>query len=219
MGSVDSVSGVGSVASLLKTNEKSEKKPASLAEFEAASDAVVIDASLGTSVSEANKGKAKGDNFQALYESLSLTAKEIVDKINEQLKVALPNGVQSLTPEEVTPEATAERIVSGVTAFFDTYAKRNKNLEGEELISKFLSEVKRGVDQGYGDAFSFLKGIGAFEVEGVQSGIEKTRSLIDEKFAAFEAQKRKELGLVKDEPADDEQNPAAPAGSTLNAVA
>lgn len=88
---------------------------------------------------------------------LSLTSKEIVDKINEQLKISLPEGVQSLKPEDVTPEATADRIVFGVTAFFDVYAKQKKNLSGDELVDSFVSEVTRGVGQGYEDAFKFLK--------------------------------------------------------------
>ncbi len=158
------------------------------------SDAVILDASFGTKLSESGKDSAKTGSFQELYQSLSLTAKEIVDKINEQLKTVLPDGVQSLTPEQVTPEATADRIVSGVTAFFDIYAKQNKNLQGSELVDSFIAEVTRGVNTGYGDAVKILEGVGAFKVDGVKDGIEKTRTLIDEKLAAFGELKKKELG-------------------------
>lgn len=186
------------------------------------SDAVVIATSL-KSVNTA--GSTDSPSFQQLYEALSLTAKEIVDKINEQLKASLPDGVQSLTPEQVTPDATAERIVNGSVAFFDIYAKQNKNLEGEELLNSFLGQVRKGIDQGYGEAFDILKGLGAFDIEGVQKGVETTRSLIDEKLAAFEAAKRKELGLEpKESAASVAANKAksdvlAQAGSAINTVA
>src|SRR5262249_17386689 len=154
----------------------------------ASSDAVVIDASLGTNITGTNAADASDGtpDFQKLYESLSLTGKQIVDKINEQLKTTLPNGVQSLKPEEVTPDATAQRIVDGVTASFDAYAKQHKDLSGDDLINSFLNEVQKGVSSGYSDAFNTLKALGAFDVDGVQSGVEKTRSLIDEKLAAWE---------------------------------
>jgi hypothetical protein len=196
MGSISPVSSLASIASLdsakSKKDDKSEK---SVAEFTANSDAVILDASLGTKSAEVNQKKS-GDNFQQLYEALSLTGREIVDKINEQLKLTLPEGVQSLKPEDVTPDATADRIVKGVTAFFEIYAKQKKNLSGDELVDSFISEVQRGVSSGYDDAFKFLEGIGAFKVDGVQDGVEKTRSLIDEKLAAFAAQKKKDLSPV-----------------------
>lgn len=136
-------------------------------------------------------------NFQDLYKSLSITSKQIVDKLNEYLKADLPDGVQSLKPEDVTPEATADRIVSGATAFFDVFAKQNSDLSGEELLNKFLETIKSGISQGYNDASGILEGLGAFDVEGVKSGIEKTKSLIDEKLKAYETQKRIDLGIDK----------------------
>ena len=136
-------------------------------------------------------------NFQDLYKSLSITSKQIVDKLNEYLKAQLPDGVQSLKPQDVTPEATADRIVSGATAFFDVFAKQNSDLSGEELLNKFLETIKSGISKGYDDATGILQGLGAFDVEGVKDGVEKTKSLIDEKLKAYEAQKRVELGIDK----------------------
>ena len=198
-------------------NNKVEEPSKSLAEFSANSDAVVLDASLGTKTSEAAKeADSNENNFQELYKALSLTGKEIVDKINEQLKISLPEGVQSLKPEDVTPERTADRIVSGVTAFFDIYAKQKSNLSGDELVDSFISEVQKGVGEGYSDAFRFLEGIGAFKVEGVQAGIEKTRSLIDEKLLAFATQKKTELSGK-----DSESTPKTdtPATTPINILA
>ena len=135
-------------------------------------------------------------NFQDLYKSLTITAKEIVDKINEKLSASLPDGVQSLKPEDVTPEATADRIVKGVVGLYSIYAKQNKGLEGEDLLISFIDTVKSGIDAGYSDAIGILENLGAFHYDGVREGLAKTRSLIDEKLAKFETEKRSELGLA-----------------------
>jgi len=206
---------LSTLPTITKPNDSDIEQTKSLAEFSANSDAVILDASLGTQTSEIAKKKSKDDNFQELYKALSLTGKEIVDKINEQLKVVLPDGVQSLKPQDVTPDATASRIVAGVTAFFDTYAKQNKNLSGEKLVDSFISEVQKGVTQGYGDAFKYLEGIGAFKVGGVQAGIEKTRSLIDEKLAAFAEQKKKNLGVTPPSEAPKTETPPTVTIDTL----
>lgn len=197
MSSINNISGVPGTSSSFQSSKTSSSKAAeSLAEFRAQGDAVVIDASLGTTTGTSTGASSTGPDFQQLYQALSLTAREIVDKINEQIKVSLPAGVQSLKPEDVTPEATAERIVTGVTAFFDIYAKQHKNLQGEDLVNSFLSEVRKGVDKGYSEAFDILKSLGAFKFEGVQEGIEKTKSLIDQKLEVFGNEKKKELGTA-----------------------
>lgn len=146
-----------------------------------------------------SKLHGKGDkvdfDLSAAYKSLSITADKIVRKLNEMLAEKLPDGLQSLKPAETTPEATAERIVRGATAFFGLYQKQNPDLQGEELLNGFLNTIKGGIDQGYGDAFSTLEGLGAFEIEGVQEGVEQTRKLIDEKLVVYESEMRKRLGL------------------------
>lgn len=140
-------------------------------------------------------------NFGDLYKGLSLSASEIIEKLNGMLKAKLPNGIQSLQPQDVTPEATAERIVNGVTAFFSAFAKQHPELEGADLLSEFMEQVRCGVAQGYDEAFSILEGLGAFQYDGVQSGIEKTKRLIEEKLAAYENFKRQEMGLTSPDPA------------------
>lgn len=149
--------------------------------------------------SETKSGSVSDANFEDLYKSLSVTAKKVVDKINELLKAKLPNGVQSLKPEDVTPDATAERIVQGATSYFDVFAKQNPSLEELSLLTnKFLETIKGGIESGYGDAVSTLEGLGAFEFDGVKSGVRDQG--LGEKLAAWEAFKRKELGI---DPAED----------------
>lgn len=141
-------------------------------------------------------------NFEDLYKSLSVTGQKIIDKLNELLKKDLPDGIQSLSPEETSAQATADRIVQGSTAFFDIFAKQNPNLEGEELLNKFMETIKGGIKQGYDDAVGILEDLGAFEFSGVKESIEETKNLIEAGLQKFESLKRQELGLeplVKDQ--------------------
>lgn len=135
-------------------------------------------------------------NFGELNKSLNIEAQKIVEKLNELLKDRLPSGIQELTPEEVTPEATADRIVQQVTSLFEAYAKQNSNLNKEEQLSNFITAVKKGVQQGYDEAFEILEGLGAFQFDGIKAGVEKTKILIEQKLVAFEDFKRQELGLA-----------------------
>lgn len=163
-------------------------------------DSLVIASSLVPANSDAVDTSSV--SFEDLYKGLSITAQKLVDKLNELLKDKLPNGIQSLKPEDVTSDATAENIVNGATAFYDVFAKQNPNLEGEDLLNKFLETIKSGIQQGYDDAYQTLDGLGAFQFDGVKSSVEETKVLIEEKLKAFEDFKRQELGL----PAKDGSN-------------
>lgn len=165
-------------------------------------------------------------SLSALYQGLTGTAKSVVDKINELLKTKLPNGVQSLKPEEVTPEATAERIVNGVAGLFNAYQKSNPDLGSEELLQKFMDAVRSGVQTGYDDAFDTLQTLGAFEFDGVQDGVEQTKIQIESKLKDLEGKLKKQLGLDVDGAATDiaktallAQGGAAVTGSQLSVVA
>lgn len=183
-------------------------------------DILIIKASFSLESDQVSTG------INELPQALSLSADEIVQKLNELLKDSLPEGIESLKPEDSTPEATADRIVSQVTGLFDAYAKQNPNLDAEELLSSFMSEVRKGVDQGYDDAFKILDDLGAFKFDGIKEGIEKTKSLIEDKLKAFETFQREQLGLapssqdVSDKVAQQvKPNVLASAGRAISVVA
>lgn len=165
--------------------------------FSQREDSLVIESTLQSQsdTSQSSSTDTVNTSFEDLYKSLSVAAKEVIDKLNEILKKDLPNGIQSLSPEQVTPEATADRIVQGATAFFDLYSRQHPNLEGEELLSSFMDTIRGGIKSGYDDAVEILKGVGALDYEGVNDGIEQTKKLIDDKLMAYEAYMREELGL------------------------
>lgn len=134
--------------------------------------------------------------IDTLPKGLSISAREIVEKLNELLKGRLPEGgIEALKPEDVTPEATADRIVSQIASLFEPFAKQNPDLDPEELISRFISLAREGVDSGYGEAFDILENLGAFKVDGVQQGIEQTKILLEDKLSRLEESLRERFGL------------------------
>ena len=128
-----------------------------------------------------------------IYKSLTVLADEITSKLNDILGEDAPEGgIASLNPEDFTPEKTADIIVKGTTAMMDIFAKQNPDLEGEELLDKFMKTIRGGIQEGYSQAKAILGGIGAFEFDGVEDGISKTMSLVEEKLKTFEDQWRKD---------------------------
>lgn len=166
-----------------------------------------------TSSSSTFSGSSSGDaasvELNGVYKSLTVLADEIVSTLDELLAEELPDGIRSLRAEDYTPEKTAERIVDGVTGLLGVYAQQNPDLEGEELISSFMDEVRSGVEQGYAQAASILGDLGAFSFEGVESGIEQTMKLVEEKLVAFETNYREQNGLANPKESNSEVNTAA----------
>lgn len=159
-----------------------------------------------------SRGKDSVDlSFDQLYKNLSITAKKVIDKLNELLKNELPDGIQSLNPEDHTAEKTADRIVSQVTGLFGAFSKQNPNLEPAELLSSFMEQVRSGVQKGYDEAFDILEGLGAFSFDDVKSGVEQTKVLIEQKLIQFEDKMKIQLGLK----AEGEQNPTEQATATV----
>jgi len=147
------------------------------------------------------------------FSELSFTAQKVLNRLNELLSQYVPDGVQSLKPEDHTAEKTADRIVSQVGGLFGAYSKQNSNKSPEELLSGFMELARKGVQTGYDDAYSILKGIGAFDIEGVQSGVENTKQLLDQKLNDLEKHLAQQLGI---EPKDvTEESISAPTTHEL----
>lgn len=49
-----------------------------------------------------------------------------------------------------------------------------------------MATIRKGIDEGYKQAASILGDLGAFEIDGIKSGIEETMRLVEEKLKAFE---------------------------------
>lgn len=124
-------------------------------------------------------------DLSAVYKSLTVLGDEVIKKLNELLGDKVPGGIQSLKPEEHTSEATADRIVQGVTGLFGIFQAQHKDLEGEALMSAFLDTVRGGIKTGYNSAMGSLSDIGALQFDGVKEGIDKTMTLVEQGLQAF----------------------------------
>lgn len=161
----------------VQTNEKTEPQAefsASSAELKARANQNIVQAMFG----DARQGDDKAMNI--LYS-------EIMEKLNAEL-----GEDHAITPEKMAGQAegywslenTAGRIVEGALGFFETFQKQNPNMAEDEQVEQFLSTITKAIDKGYGEATQVLDGLKVFDGS-IKDNAEATRSLIDDKLAAF----------------------------------
>lgn len=136
--------------------------------------AQILQASLDVSISA-------GDN------SMALLYRSAIDHINEQLAPELgPNALQAAMQQDNSAEATAGRILSQSTAFFDAYARQHPNQEPEDVVSNFVGLIRGGFEQGYSEATNILKGLGVLgEGNTIEAEIGKTFELVQKGYDDF----------------------------------
>ncbi len=138
---------------------------------------------LNTSILDANERVS----LKSKNEPMSLLYKTAISAINRELKPdfgedALQTGYDSGL--DVSPEATAERIVSMSTGFFAQYQKQHPEMEEDEQMDRFLEIISGGIDKGFTEAKDVLDGLSVLDGD-IASNIDKTYELIQEKLAAF----------------------------------
>lgn len=137
-------------------------------------DAQILQASLDVSISA-------GDN------SMALLYRTAIDNINELLAPEFgPNALQAAMQQDNSPEATAERILSQSTAFFDSYARQHPNKAPEEAVRDFVSIIRGGFEKGYAEAANILTGLGVMgEGSPIAAEIGKTFALVQKGYDDF----------------------------------
>lgn len=194
------LSDTGSAAS--KANPKAAAQDASLegAQKTAAASpqgqraqlgAQILQASLDVSISAGNDGMA-------------LLYRTAIEHINEQLAPELgPNALQGAMQQDNSAEATAGRILSQSTAFFDAYARQHPNEEPEEVVRNFVHLIRGGFEQGYNEAVSILSGLGVLdEGSSIAAEIGKTFELVQKGYDEFLQTK---LQALQEEQADEKR--------------
>jgi hypothetical protein len=120
----------------------------------------------------------------------ALLLKAAIEAINEQLAPYLGEDSLSVTLDnntDVSPEATASRIVSQSTAFFGAFQNSNDTLGFEQQLEKFLQVIGGGIDQGFSEARDILDSLQVLEGD-VASNINKTYDLVQAGLASFKEQ-------------------------------
>jgi len=122
-----------------------------------------------------------GDN------SMTLLYKSAIDHINKVLAPELgDNAIQEAYKSglDVSPQATADRIVSMSTAFFGKYAQSNPDKDLDTALKDFTALIGGGIDQGFSEARTILDGLKVLQGD-IASNIDKTYERVQTGLKAF----------------------------------
>ncbi len=131
-------------------------------------------------------------SISAQEEPLKLTYQAAIDRINEEVapylgEQALQRGLESGL--DVSPQATADRIVSLSTAMFKAFQQQNPNDAFDAVLNRFIDVLTSGVEQGFAEAKDILSGLDVLEGE-TETNIDLTFELVLEGFASFTESRR-----------------------------
>jgi hypothetical protein len=166
------------------------------------SDANVSDARLPSTSAGISQAVQQSVNMQILQasarvsliageQSLTLLYRSAIDRINDALAPQLgPNAIQNAIASGVdtSPEATANRILSFSTAFFERYAAQNPGKDRDQLANDFVALIRGGFEKGFNEAKKILDGLGVLK-GGIADGIQQTWDLVQKGYDDFLASK------------------------------
>lgn len=137
-------------------------------------NAAILQSSLNVSLSSQN-------------DPLALVYKSAITSINEALQADFgDDAVQNAASQDNSAEATAQRIVSLSTGFFDAFKKQNPGMDNDAALEKFMGTITGGMEKGFGEARDILKGLNVLQGD-IASNIDKTYELVQKGYADFVA--------------------------------
>lgn len=137
----------------------------------------------------ANVNASIGNN-SAANNPMQLLYKTAIEEINKYLEPTLgKNAAQSAYEEnlDVSPEATAERIVQGSTAFYEAFKAQNSELSEEESLTEFMSVINTGIDTGFAEAKDILDSLSVLDGE-IETNIDATYNIVQQGLNDFKEQ-------------------------------
>lgn len=137
-------------------------------------NAAILQSSLNVSLSSQN-------------DPLALVYKSAITGINEALQADFgDDAVQNAAAQDNSAEATAQRIVSLSTGFFDAFKKQNPGMENDAALEKFMGTITGGMEKGFSEARDILKGLNVLQGD-IAGNIDKTYALVQKGYADFVA--------------------------------
>lgn len=88
------------------------------------------------------------------------------------------------TGADVSPEATADRIVGFALGLKGIYSRQNSEMSHEEMMAGFEAEIRRGISDGFGNARGILGGLDLLN-EQVENNVDETWDLVQQKLENF----------------------------------
>lgn len=119
--------------------------------------------------------------------AMALLFKTALEGINDELRPEFgDNAIQKAADRgiDVSPEATADRIVQMSTAFFDAYYSSRQNMSLDEALESFVKVISGGIEQGFKEARDILSGLKVLEGD-IASNIDKTYDLVQQGLQTF----------------------------------
>lgn len=128
-------------------------------------------------------------SLKAGNQSQALLFRSAIERINELLAPTLgPDAIQAKMSEDNSPEATAQRILSLSTGFFDAYARQRPDDDPEQVATDFVNLIRGGFERGFNEAKEILQGLQVFGGD-IESGVMKTYELVQKGYDDFLAGK------------------------------
>jgi len=157
-------------------------------------DQMIVNRSYSKAVnlSAETKGKPFGNvkldkesEFSVANRHMELLYKSAIEKLNEVLEPDFgSDAIQNSAELDVSPEATAERIVSLSTAFFDAFRSQNPKLGDEEALEEFMATIGKGIEQGFEEAREVLSGLQVLNGD-IATNIDATYNLVQQGLQDF----------------------------------
>jgi hypothetical protein len=85
---------------------------------------------------------------------------------------------------DVTPEATADRIVSLSTALLTRFQNQRPDSDNETTLNQFVDTIQKGIERGFSEAKEILSNLGVLHGE-IETDVERTLELTTDGLADF----------------------------------
>ena len=76
----------------------------------------------------------------------------------------------------MTPEATADRIVSLSTALLTRFQNQRPDSDNETTLNQFVDTIQKGIERGFSEAKEILSNLGVLHGE-IETDVERTLEL------------------------------------------
>ncbi len=134
---------------------------------------------------KSSSGEAGALDVQNQY--LNLLYKTAIAEINGKLAGELgPNSLESAYEAglDVSPEATADRIVSISLAFYSAFKAQHRGESDSNVVNNFIDTLRSGVKQGFAEAREILEGLSVLEGD-IAENINRTYDLVMQGYDDF----------------------------------
>ena len=112
---------------------------------------------------------------------MALLFKTALEGVNKALAGELgPDAIQKSYASglDVSPQATADRIVQLSTAFFGQYQAKHPEQSTEDALHSFTTLIGGGIDKGFKEARDILEGLNVLKEGNIGSNIDATYELV-----------------------------------------